>query len=104
MIINRHISPIMEAKNRQKTACNTSETANAHRFAATEAEQCKHSAAKTRKQGCKNAILQTFHRPATGAAQVTDRKNYAPIYRTFIEPTSNLHRTLSGHANMQTMI
>ena len=93
----------MEAKNRQKTVCNTGETVNAHRFAETEAERCKHSAAKKRKPGCKNAILQTFHRPSTGAAPVTDRKNFAPFYRTFIEPTSNLLRTLSGHANMQTI-
>ena len=93
----------MEAKNRQKTACNTGETANAHRFAAIEAERCKHLGAKTRKQGRKNAILQTYHRPSTGAAPVTDRKNYAPANRTFIEPTSNLLRTLSGHANMQTI-
>ena len=103
MIINRHISPIMEAKNRQKTACNTGETANAHRFAETEAERCKHLDAKSRKQGCKNAILQTFHRPSTGAAPVTDRKNFAPFYRTFIEPTSNLLRTSKGRANMQTI-
>ena len=93
----------MEAKNRQKTVCNTGETVNAHRVAETEAERCKHFAAKTRKQGRKNAILQTFHRPATGAAPVTDRKKFAPANRTFIEPTSNLHRTLSGHANMQTI-
>lgn len=92
----------MEAKNRLQTACNTSETANAHRLAATEAERCKHLGAKTRKPGCKNAILQTFHRPATGAAPVTNRKKYATANRTFIEPTSNLLRTFSGHANMQT--
>lgn len=93
----------MEAKNRQKTVCNTGETANAHRVAETEAERCKHSAAKTRKPGCKNAILQTFRRPATGAAPVTDRKKNAQANRTFIEPTSNLLRTPSGHANMQTI-
>lgn len=93
----------MEAKNRQKTVCNTGETVNAHRFAETEAERCKHFAAKTRKQVGKNAIMQTFHRPATGAAPVTDRKKHAPANRTFIEPTSNLLRTFSGHANMQTI-